>query len=694
MTSRAPVNFRTFLIVAVFVTATVFCAYAYSYSRALGITLFCTLIMSLIAATVCFAVRFSRGKTKLRAPIAFAVSVMLCLTAFPIAAVTLDNWKSSLNHGGLRKVSGRVCAADTRTGDYRFDLEDLTLDGSEVSGILRLTVSASDNNISEFIDYGDRLEFTAFVSAVKLAHDGKIEGSAYRTDIRFYATVGSDGIKIDFGKPTVIERFSHFLHDLYTENMGEKYGNIAYSMVTGDKHALDTNVYSYFSTAGIGHILAVSGLHIGFLALFLNLVLSRVDRKIRFPIIITALVVYAALADFSPSVVRAVIMAAVSMFSVYVGGRRDLLSSLMFAYSAILAVKPLYLFDVGFLTSFGSIFGIAMFSGTISRFLAKRRASRKVGDSLGTAVSVQIGIMPPLTYYFHRFQPLAFLVNIVLIPYFSITFIAIVCLTPIAAIPHCGAALKVCEYLLMPPDYIAYGISRVPFSNFTVYCTAAVFLCYPVMFCASEFFMMHKGKAAVALYSAAVFAAFCCIHVPPRDNVLIAVASSDNTSVLCVDGQTYVIGYVRDRYAVSDALEDNCCKRIDGIYIFDINNRSADVVIGLARDFEVGTVYFDKTSIFTEQLADKGIACEPIFSDGVYAISPAYVGGKMIGYEYGGILFAENGTDERAFSVYDIVRTRSIENIQPNTIYLCNRCEVKGENIYTLDSGAYAYDLT
>ncbi|MCM1367416.1 MAG: competence protein ComEC family protein [Roseburia sp.] len=693
LTSRAPVNFRTFLTVAVFMTAAVFCAYIYSLNRAVGIVSACVLICSLMAFTVYFAIGVFRGSAKLRTLIAFAVSTALCLTAFPIAAISIDGWKNSLELGGFRSISGRVCAADTRTGDYRFDLEDLTVDGRSVSGILRLTVSASDRNISEFIDYGDRLTFSAYITAVKLSADGKINGSAYRTDIRYYSTVGSDGIEIDFGKPKLIERFSGFLHRLYTDNMGDKYGNIAYSMITGDRHALDIGVYGYFSAAGIGHILAVSGLHIGFLALFLDLVLSRVSRKVRFPVITAVLIAYAALADFSPSVVRAVIMAVVSMFSVFVGGRRDLLSSLMFSYSVILAVKPLYLFDVGFLTSFGSIFGIAMFSRSISRFLTKHNASRKVGDSVGTAVSVQLGIIPPFTYFFRGFQPISFIVNIVLIPYISVVFIAIVCLTPIAAIPHCGAALKLCEYLLKPPDYIAYGVAHIPFANVKVYCTAAVFLCYPVMFCASEFFMMPKGKSAVAVYSAAVYIALCCIHVPMRNNVLIAASSADNTSVLCVGGQVYVIGYVRDRYSVEDALENNCCKRIDGIFLLDPNIRTVNAVLGLRDDFEIGTVYCEKADAFTEMFDDNDIDCEVVSPDGEYAVCPAYVGGEMIGYEFGDILFAKNGTDERAFSVYDAVRTRTVEAVMPNIVYLCDHAEVEGENIYTLDSGSYIYEL-
>lgn len=693
LSARAPINFRSFLVIAVFVTAAVFCAYGYMFNRAVGVVLACILIISLVIVAICLTLKFVRGRAKLRTVIAFAVSAVFCTTAFSIASVTYDNWNKNPEYGGLCTVYGRVCAADTRTGDYKFDLEDLSINGREVSGILRIAVSASDRNVSEIIDYGDYLSFDAYISAAKLIDDGAVNGNAYRTDIRYYATVRSENIKIDFGTPTVLERFSRFLHRLYTDNMGDKYGNIAFSMVTGDKHALDVNVSDYFSAAGLGHIMAVSGLHIGFLTLLLNFVLLRLNRKIRFPIISAVLIAYAVLADFSPSVVRAVIMALISMFAVFVGGRRDILSSTACAYSAILAVKPLYLFDVGFLLSFGAIFGIAMFANSISRFLTRHNASKKVGDSFGAAVSVQAGITPTQIYYFHKFQPLALIANIALIPYISLVFITIICFTPIAAIPHCGAILKASEYLLLPLDYIAYGISHVPYSNITVYCTAAVFLCYPVMFSASEYFMIPKCKAAIAMYSAAAYIAFCGINIPALNNAIVAVACSDNTSILCVNECVYVVGYAYDSYELHRALERSACKRIDGIFLFDINMRTVDSIVELDSGFEIGAVYCDKFNTAAEILIDNGIDYFMETAENEYALNVAYVGGEKIGYEYNSVLFAKDGVDEAAFSVYDVVRVRTVENPRRDTVYLCNYSDASGDNIFTLENGSYCFEL-
>ena len=118
---------------------------------------------------------------------------------------------------------------------------------------------------------------------VKLISGFRINGNAYRTNIRYNVSVRGDALSVVFGAPSALEKFTAGLRELLVENMGEKYGNIAFSMLTGDKYALDGEIKDYFTAAGLGHIMAVSGLHIGFLIFVLNFVLYRLSKKSDFP---------------------------------------------------------------------------------------------------------------------------------------------------------------------------------------------------------------------------------------------------------------------------------------------------------------------------------------------------------------------------------------------------------------------------
>ena len=507
MSSRAPVNFRAFLVAAIAVTAAVFCVYLYMFSRAAGITVGCSLIVALACVFVLFAVRVKRGKAKLRVAIGLAIALILSVCAFAMGVTVVDERSASERYDGYYTVTGRVCAVDTRSGDYKVELEALAFDGKSVSGNMTLSIRASENNIADMLHCGDALTFYARVRPQKLFSDGYVSGYSYRTDIRFSASVGSDGVRVASGKPSLSERFSAYLRALYVENMGEKYGNLAYSMLTGDKHALYTGMTEAFSAVGLGHILAVSGLHIGFLIALLSFLLSRVDKRVALPIMLAVMIGYNVIADFSSSVVRASIMAVVSGATLLFGGRKDLLSSVLCAYSAILAVKPLYLFDVGFLLSFGAISGIAMFAPQIKRALVKRNAPNKTADAIGAATAVSVGILPSETCFFGKIHLLATVANVLLLPFVSIVFIATFCLTPIAAIPHCGKILVVCKYLFEALDYAAIGLASIPYTVVPLKTSVAVFAAYPIMFCASEFFMIERGKRVVTLYSVAACAA-------------------------------------------------------------------------------------------------------------------------------------------------------------------------------------------
>lgn len=499
-------NFRAFLIIALFVTATVLCVYCYAYNSVAGIVLGVLCLIVCFALAVLFVFRFIFNKSRLVVAISFSLAAVLCVIAFSVGVTVVDKWERGSKFDGYCSVSGRVCDIDTQSGKYKLFLDDLVLNGQSSDGILRINIAVSDNNIVDVVRCGDTLQFGAKIKYIGLAQEGgKINGSAYRTDVRYTTSVSSDDIVVkNVGQLSTLEQFSVNLRSHLAENMGEKYGNIAFSMLTGDKHGLGTGIFDYFSAAGLGHIMAVSGLHIGFLVLLLNFILFKVRKKIRFPIIAVVLLLYAVLADFSPSVVRAVIMAYISGIGILIGGRRDLLSSLLCAFSLILAVKPFYLFEVGFLLSFGAIFGIAVFSGIIHRFIVKHDGPKKLGNAIGGSLSASVGILPAQAYFFGNVQILACLINIFVLPYISVVFISIICLLPISAIPYCGSVLVVSKYLLIPLDYVAYGIAHVPYTIIGLKSVWAVFLCYPVMFVAGEHVILDKCKTAIGWYSLAV----------------------------------------------------------------------------------------------------------------------------------------------------------------------------------------------
>ncbi len=501
---RRLINFRAFLIVALAVACAVFSVYLYMINSAAGIVIGCIVICVLCWLSCLFIIKFKRKIVKLRVVIAFTLAVALSACAFFIGISYVNEWNSGMRYDGYCYVTGRVCAINVATGKYKIDLDDITLDGDSVNGSIRISFEDDEFSVADIIRCGDILRFGANVRAVKLIDNGKVNGTAYRTNIRYTALVGSNDVSMSTGEARLLDDFLDSMRVFYTETMGDRYGNIAYSMLTGDKHALDYGTTLTYSAAGIGHILAVSGLHIGFIVLLLGFLLSKFGRKVRYSIIAVVLLLYCVIADFSPSVVRAVIMAVVSGIGMLIGGRRDLLSSLCLSFSLILGVKPLYMFENGFIFSFTSILGIALFSNSVKRFLVKHGAHNKIGNAIGASTAVTVTTFPACSYLVKYINPLSLIVNAVLLPYITVVFIVIVVFSPIAAIPGCGVLMTVPKYLLAALDHAAVGLSYIPYAVIPLKTAGAVFLCYPIMFFGSEFVMFPKKcKTAVTLYSAA-----------------------------------------------------------------------------------------------------------------------------------------------------------------------------------------------
>lgn len=126
-----------------------------------------------------------------------------------------------------------------------------------------------------------------------------------------------------------------------------------------------------FQATGIAHVLAVSGLHVGFVAVLLLMLAHLFNLPERFhPVfIILGLIVFSIITGASPATVRAAIM--FSMFiciRYYMTGLGLVASTLLtipVAALAILLFNPLLVMDASFLLSFGAVLSLGLLTWPI-----------------------------------------------------------------------------------------------------------------------------------------------------------------------------------------------------------------------------------------------------------------------------------------------------------------------------------------
>ncbi len=261
------------------------------------------------------------------------------------------------------------------------------------------------------------------------------------------------------------------VHRLSTAQLSSQNIAILTALVTGHRE-LESDSASLYKRAGIMHLLAVSGLHVGIIAYIITLALSLVLSAGRFAlhrliITITLLVIYALFTGMSVSVVRAVIMFSVILIASHINyGSPISYNALAFAAVVITLFWPAALLDIGFRLSFVAVLSILYFAPKIlKRLNFGNRATRYIISLLVVTIAAQIMILPLQVYYFRAISLVGIFNNLValsLVPFIIVLGFVYLALPLSVISTPIGWMLDIIEYssrasLKLPYSYV-YGV--------------------------------------------------------------------------------------------------------------------------------------------------------------------------------------------------------------------------------------------
>lgn len=211
------------------------------------------------------------------------------------------------------------------------------------------------------------------------------------------------------------------------------------AIILGETQSIGYDLREYFNVTGLGHVLCVSGMHVGLVAAvsyaFFRFLFSlsyglmlRVDVR-KLSALVTCLCVfsYTFIAGFQVSAKRAMIMAITYLLSIVIGKEKDSWSTLALAGLIILALDPNDLFNTSFQLSFIAVVGIFWISPEIYRLIKKWLNAADRGSVLSRiyvyfstllviTLSAVIFLLPVTTYYFHRTSVVAVPMNLIVEP--------------------------------------------------------------------------------------------------------------------------------------------------------------------------------------------------------------------------------------------------------------------------------------
>lgn len=400
----------------------------------------------------------------------------------------------------------------------------------------------------------------------------------------------------------------------------EDVSGFARSLLLGDTSKLSIEDDTSLKISGIRHVVAVSGLHISILMSCI-FIFVRTRRFINSIVSIPLLLLFTALAGFTPSVLRACIMQIVFVISLEAEKEYDAPTALSLAVFLLILINPLVITSISFQLSVSCVIGILLFSGRIYNLLLRTKLGPAKGKSLksklirGGALSVSVTLstmattLPINAYYFGSVCLVSVLSNFLLLGLVTFCFygIAFSCLAAFI-FPVFGSLLgMIFSWPIRGVLYAAKLLSKIPFaavSSENLYVLLWVIFIYGLF----VVFLLNKKKkpflfCGLSVLGLCISLSLACLE-PRMDNYRVTVLDVGQGQCILIQSKDscYMVdcGGFSD-YAVADlaalTLRTEGISKIDGLILTHFDQDHAGNAESFLRQIRAEHIYIPAADI-------------------------------------------------------------------------------------------------
>ena len=494
---------------------------------------------------------------------------------------------------GARAYDGKVVQTQIEVSDYCYDTDyGVAAEGRMALGSRNYRVKFYVNE-DTFLHPGDRV--TGRFRLRYTADGGEQAPTYHQGKGIFLIAYGRSEMQVTQIAKTPVKYFAAEarykiltrLDALFPEDTA----GFARALLLGDSSKLTYEQDSAFQTSGIRHVIAVSGLHVSILFSVIYVFGGR-QRVLGVVLGIPVLLCFAAIAGFTPSIIRACIMQGLMSLSLFVDKEYDPLSALAFSVLVILAVNPLSITATGFQLSVGCVLGITLFARPIQEYLRSRKLFRVVKgtslrarltrwftSSVAVSLSTMITTVPLCAFYFGKVSLVGVLTNLLTLWCVSFIFYGIMAALIVSAIwlPLGQAIAWVISWLIRYVMTVTNICAKLPMAavyTFSIYILIWLILCYVLL---TVFFLSkkkHPGILAACMAATLCVCAFASWLEPRLDDFRFTVldVGQGQCLILQCDGKTYMVDCGSDRPEeaadrAADVLLSQGIRRLDGLIL-------------------------------------------------------------------------------------------------------------------------------
>lgn len=273
------------------------------------------------------------------------------------------------------------------------------------------------------------------------------------------------------------------------------------TVITGDDSLLSNDTREMFTTAGLAHILALSGLHVGVICLLVSIALWPLSLlKMRAHGIVATIVllwIYAIITGLSPSVTRAVVMSTIFLSARLLQRSYSSFNALALASIVILIFNPTSLYSLGFMLSFAAVVGILLFSNHFNPIAPRHKIPYLIASLFAISISAILTTSIISAFYFHNFPLYFLLANIAVAPLLPI-FLGggIMMITAQSIGIEIEWLCRCVDFIYSVIHHVTSFISNLPGANITnIYFSGWMFISYTFIIVMLKLSLSTRRKA-------------------------------------------------------------------------------------------------------------------------------------------------------------------------------------------------------
>lgn len=537
-------------------------------------------------------------------------AVCVCLISFGIGAAFYSAYGTAV-YRSIIKYDGADVIIEGGIADcseLASDKAVYTVKG-KINGDVTATVTCFTD--SGFFDIGDAVTLSG--RATKLVNSYDFPSEDYYKAKGIYLRINSaKALKSEDGgfsfKRTVRDYKNH-IYSVIKSRLSAEDTSVMTAMLFGDKSYIEDSTVTLMFRSGIGHIMAVSGVHMSAVCSFMTVLFDffKLNKKLKFILLFIIIFLFASLADMSNSVMRAGLMILIVYGAELFRRRADALNSLGIAVILLTLPCPFAVRDASFLLSVGGTFSIAVAAPLVIEAIRgrgkddKKKRGRKgrflvpIRDSVISSACTVLIVFPVSFMFFEEISIISPLTNLILIPLCTIILICgvITALTfgvgfiafPLLALcgPCCKAVIAVSRFAGgLEFAYIPVGFEFVRYG-------AAITI---IMIVISA--LVLKDKKSLSVISC-ILLIFCVLSIPvyrafPSDGVSAAVLGDGKSSALIIhDKKTASVIDLKGGGKQAPAVRK---------YLNSIGIRKIDAVIFRAGSLTAHPAYLKELELF------------------------------------------------------------------------------------------------